>query len=195
MKKEEVRKVSFYVGLFLFIIPLYLAIFKGTHHWYYPAVIGAWLVFDYISSKKNKTSFTLLLNKDFKRFFTLYLTLSIVGILIELVGQYWWNWWYYPYLNKYMLLVLIPLFYPFILMMFRDMYKSMIMVFTNRFVSFISAMILSILIWEWPALKTGDWIYQVPFGKEIFQLNVIIIFFWIPLIGIPVMIYKKILGE
>jgi len=72
MEKEKTRKISFYVGLVIAIVSIYLA-FNGVSNWYHPAVFGIWLVFDFISSRKNKTTFDYILNKDWKTFFNLYL--------------------------------------------------------------------------------------------------------------------------
>jgi len=191
MKKEEIRKLSFKLGLLISIISIFSA-FLGVHHWHFPAVIGVWLIFDYFSSTKNKkTAFSLILNKKWKKFLQLYLLLAIIGVLIELIGQYFLGFWFYPELPPTIMIILIPIFYPFILMSFREMYETVKIKLKKN--PLIPTTLLAIVIWEVPNLISKDWIYTVPLLTDIFGLNAFIILLWPILIILPISIYRKLL--
>ena len=193
MRKEETRKISFIIGLIILIFSIFYA-FLGKNHWYFPAVIGAWLFFDYLSSIKNKkTTFSLILNKKWRKFFQIYFLLLFLGISIEIIGQYFFKWWFYPKLPKFIMIIIIPIFYPFILMSFRDMYVIIKAKFKNITVSITLTSILGIIIWEIPNLFSRDWIYTIHFFPELFGINLLIILLWPLLIILPLEIYNKII--
>ena len=192
MKKEAIRKHFFIISLIVSIISLFVAL-MGYHYWFYPATIGVWLFFDYLSSRKNKnkTAFSLILNKKYKKFANLYIALAVLGYLIEFIGQYLLKWWYYPELSEIALLITIPIFYPFILMSFKEMYETIRSFLNNKTITVISAVLLEILIWEVPNFASKDWIYTITYFPEYFGLNIVIIIGWIFLIIAPVYTYNR----
>jgi hypothetical protein len=112
-----------------------------------------------------------------------------LGLSIEATGRYLLHLWYYPYINSLTHEILLFLFYPFILISFREMYNSVNKVVKNR-LSFILTMLLGILLWEVPNLFSGDWIYSFP-GPGLVGINPIFILGWILLIGLPVFIFNE----
>lgn len=185
------RKFSLIISIIIVLISSYLYIMKN-HYWYYPAVIGVWLFFDYLSYlRKNKTTLDLLIKKQYKTFIKLYLALSLLGILIEIIGMLLLKFWYYNYLSKLTLIIGIILFYPFILMSFREIYNLIKSFVLCPIFSTILAMILGIIIWEIPNIYSKDWIYTVPYiTYEIVHINIVIIILWVFLIQGPVFVYR-----
>lgn len=185
------RKTSLILSILLIFISIILYNIKN-HYWYYPAVIGAWLLFDYLSHLyKNKTTLDLLIKKQYKRFIKVYIALSFFGILIEIGGIKLLKFWSYTYLTPLILIISVPILYPFILMSFREMYNFIHSLVKNNFLSVILSMILGIIIWEVPNIYSQDWIYKIPYITfEIFHINIIIIFSWVILILGPIYIYK-----
>lgn len=176
------------VGLIISVISISLAFFE-IKNWYFSATIGVWLVFDYFSSKKNKTAFQYLLS-DRVKFINLYLLMLFLGSTIELFGRFIFGFWHYSS-NSVFLNILITLNYPFILFSFREMYKTIGLKFKKSWVKIILSMILGIVIWEFPNLFSKDWIYTIPYiNLEIFGINIVVILGWIILIVFPLYIYS-----
>ncbi len=188
MKKEKVKKKIFFIALVISIASITLAFLK-IHHWYYPAVISVWLVFDCLT-KSNKTAFSLIINRKYKQFIKLYLALFLFGLTIEIIGQYFLHFWYYPELQTALMLITIPFFYPFILMSFREMYETIRRKIKK---ALIPTTFLGIIIWEIPNLTSKDWIYTIPWFPEIGGINMLVILGWPILILGSKEIYKKIL--
>jgi hypothetical protein len=79
-------------------------------------------------------------------------------------------------------------------MSFREMYNVIGIYFENKLSVFVLSMILGIIIWEVPNLFVYGWIYTVPvLSMAAFNINILIILSWSVLIGIPLLIYNKIL--
>ena|SRR3989344_661945 len=149
-------------------------------YWYYTGVFGVWLLFAYLSSLKgNKT--TLNLNK--KQFIYLYISLSIFGILIELIGRAVLNWWHYPRTSPIITNIAIVFLYPIILISFIEMYNFIISSIKKPLVATLLSVVAGIIIWEVPNIYSKDWIYTLPYNSlEILNINVIIILGWFILI-------------
>lgn len=186
------RKVSWVVSLILIISAITLYIFK-SHYWYHPFILGVWLLFDNLAYLRGKkTTLDLLIKKQYKKFILLFATLAIFGSFIELIGNFLLNLWKYPYLNFYFLIITIPIFYPFILMSFREMYNFVSSFMNNKTIVAILSMFLGIIIWEIPDLYSQDWVYNIPYiSLEIFGLNIVVIIGWSILILCPLFIYHK----
>ena len=187
MNKKKIQKIAFVIGLIITIISF--GSFLKTHYWFYPGVIGIWLVFDYIASRKNKNTALQVLLKDKKKFFNLYLALFFLACTGEIIARFILKWWDYPYLSPGMYLFGLFL-YPFNLFFYREMYVS-IRNYINWKIALPLAMLVGIIVWELPNIFSGDWIYTIPFGFEIFNLNIIVIIGTIALIAFPVYIYRE----
>jgi hypothetical protein len=192
MKKSNLRKIFFIASLIIIIFSALLYI-KGNHYWYYPAVVGVWLFFDYLSYlRKNKTIFGLLINKEYKKFFKIYLGLFVLGALIEIVGRIMAKFWIYPLQNPLIMNIITFLFYPFILMSFVESYNLIYSLTKNKIVSTLLSMLIGIIIWEIPNIYSQDWVYQIPYiNLEIFNLNIVVVIGWIFLILGPLYVYKQ----
>ena len=174
------RKIIFIFALTISIASISAAFFK-IHNWGYPAVVGVWLVFDYLSSRmKNKTTLDLLINANYKKFIMLYLSLAILGGLIEIIGNLLLNFWTYTFLSPIVLIISIPLFYPFILMSFIEMYAFINSLLKNHLISLLASMFIGIMIWEIPNLYSQDWIYTITFiTLEVLSINIAVIAGWV----------------
>lgn len=187
MKNKEIQKIAFVIGLIITIIS-FGSIFI-TRYWFFPVVIGIWLVFDYFASKKNKNTALQVLLRDKKKFFNLYLTLFFFACAVEIIGRFILNWWDYPYLSPGIYLFGLFL-YPFNLFFYREMYMS-IRNYINWKVALPLAMLVGIIVLELPNMFSGDWVFTIPFGFEIFNLNIVIIIGTAALIVFPVYIYRE----
>ena len=194
------RKIISILTVLLIIISLWLYIDKSPF-WYYTGVIAIWFLFDNLSHYvKNNTTLDLLIKKDYKPFFKIYLTLLILSVIIEVIGSLILGLWIYPKLWAlvpfWFLLVmniLGYLLYPIILISCIEMFNFFKYLTKNYFLAVISAMLVGIIIWEIPNIFSQDWIYQIPFiTGEILRINIVVIIGWAILIIGPVYI-KKIL--
>ncbi|MEK6915300.1 MAG: hypothetical protein AABW89_02035 [Nanoarchaeota archaeon] len=160
-------------------IKLYL---QNNPVWIFYAPVGFWLMFDYFSNSMGKKTFSgLLINKRYKKFIGLYLTLFIYGLIIEFIGMIVFNLWsyklagynpsimscFYSAIDKpYMFLGSFT--YPFILAHFRELYNLLEFRLKKSTYSTILAMIIGFIIWEIPNLYSKDWVYEV---------NLLVVFF------------------
>ncbi len=188
MKQTKLQKISFISGTLVTVLS-FSAAFTGIHNWHFPAAIGVWLMFDYLSSlMNNKTTLGICL-KDKRAFLKIYLAMFLLGAAIEGVGRFALHWWTYPYIDSVMHEIVLLLFYPFILMSFREMYMLFSSIIHKR-TAFLLSIAAGIVIWEIPNMFSMDWIYTVPYLHiEIFNLHILIILGWAALIGLPVYIY------
>ncbi|MCD4771562.1 hypothetical protein K8R30_04075 [archaeon] len=183
------NKTTFIIGL-LIAIPSIAAAFYKINNWYFTATIGIWLIFDTLSSQKNKNTTLQILKKDKIKFFNLYLLMFLLGATIEIVGRFILNLWDYPNINSIPMELAILLFYPFILFSFREMFES-IKLRINKTYAFVLSMILGIIIWEIPNLFSTDWVYTIPFTSlNILNINIVVILGWSILIGFPIYLYN-----
>lgn len=188
MNKKTLHKTIFVVGLVITFSSLTAAFF-GIKNWYFPAVIGVWFIFDYLSLNKNST-FRILL-EDKKQFFNLYLVMFFLGSSIEFIGRKILGWWVYPHINSIFGEILLLLFYPFILFSFREMFITLNNFVSNKNTAFLLAIVLGIIIWEIPNLYSVNWIYLSNYTR-ILTLPINIIVSWIFLILLPVYVYDDI---
>jgi hypothetical protein len=164
--------------------------------WYLPAVLGIWLIFDYISSIKNKHTALQILKNNKKKFIKLLFLMFMLGCTIEIIGRFILNLWIYPFQTTVLLELLGLVGYIFILLSFREMYESLAIIIKNKTLLFICSIILGIIIWEIPNLFIYSWIYTIPYiSLEIFKINIIVIIGWTALIGFPVWIYNKVINR
>lgn len=187
MMNMSYRKTSLILGIIITIVSFSLAFLK-VNHWFHGGIFGILLIFDYLNSKNNKnTSLSFLFNKEYKNFFKIYILLALVGVIIELIGNYYLKFWYYSKIPWFVLIFTVPLLYPIILMSFREMYEFLKV--KVKF-PFILSMLIGIIIWEIPNMISKDWIYTLPIEYKIFNLNIIIILGWSVLIGLPILVYR-----
>ncbi|MBI2547361.1 MAG: hypothetical protein HYW23_02855 [Candidatus Aenigmarchaeota archaeon] len=188
---KNIRSFSFVLSITIILMSLILYT-SQKHYWFYPATIGVWLFFDNLSHLvNNKTSIDLLIKKEYKKFLTLYLLLSIFGSLIELFGNFLLGLWSYTYLSPIMVAISTLLFYPFILLSFKETFDAVKSRVKNFPISLVLSMLIGIIVWEIPNLYSNDWIYKMPFANiTILQLNPIVIIGWSVLVLGPVFINK-----
>lgn len=178
------------IGILITLASFSLIYFKEGL-WYFPAVFGILMIFDYFSSMKNKDTALQLLVNNIAKFRQLYVLMFLLGATIELLGKFMFKLWSYPYQTNLFLDLIGLLFYPLILMSFREMYESISLLIKNKSLTFIIAAILGVLIWEIPNVFIDSWIYNIPYiNLEIFKINIIVIIGWVILIGFPIWIYK-----
>ncbi len=180
----------------IFVIISMILYFQNNHYWHNYLVFGMLFLFDNLSNiRRNKTTLDLLFNQRYKKFITLFSYLFIAGVLIELIGHFWLNLWYYPFINpisEHIIANIIGfLTYPIILMSLRETFNFTHSFIKSNFFSLIFTIILSIIIWEIPNVFSKDWIYNIPYiNLEIFGVNIIVILGWPILILFPLSIYK-----
>jgi hypothetical protein len=183
------------IGIIISVIA-FSAAFLKIHYWHYLAVIGVWFMFDYLSSLKNGNTTLQVFRKKKSDFFRLYTILFFMGCSIELVGRFILHWWTYPPLKSTALELTLVIFYPFILMSFREMYSSIRIIIRNDALTFALSMLAGIIIWEIPNMYSLDWVYTVPYSQaEIFNLPLIVVFGWAILIGFPLFAYSMVLKK
>ncbi|MEK6903582.1 MAG: hypothetical protein AABW64_02980 [Nanoarchaeota archaeon] len=141
-----------------------------------------------VAKKENNLGFAF--ETKVRAFFSLYALLAIYGSLIELIGNALLDFRSYPYLSTSTLISTAPLFYPFILMSFRETYVFFFTVLKNNIFAFVMAMVTGILLWEIPGTTAGDWAYTIPFSSiALFGINFVVILGWSLLIAGPLLIY------
>jgi len=190
MKKEMKFNLSFIFGIIILLISIYMYI-KNNTQWHYPAVVGIWLFFDFLAFKVNKnSSLNLIFSHKIKKFFLWFSILFGLGFFIEVIGRIFLNLWYY---TNFLDTTLIGyLFYPFILMSFKETYCFLKKFSRNKFILTFFSMVIGIIIWEIPNLFSKDWIYTIPYiNFNLLGINIIVILGWIFLIIPPVYIYNK----
>ena len=195
---KTIRKISLIICVMAIIISAILYHFKSPY-WFNSAVVGAWLLFDNLSySRKNKTTLDLLIQKNYKKILILYLVLLGTSLILEGIGSFSLRFWSYPKLwnlnpvPKLLTMNIIGfLFYPFILMSFRETYNFFKSLFKKGIFALLFSMFLGILIWETPNFLSKDWIYHISLiNFEVAGINILVIIGWIILILVPVYIYR-----
>ena len=120
----------------------------------------------------------------------------MLGCTIELIGRFILNLWFYSPKPNIFIEFSILIGYIFILLSFREMYELLGVFVKNRFTLMVLSIILGIIIWEVPNLFISSWVYTIPYiHLEIFNINIVVIFGWLILIGFPVWICKEIIGR
>lgn len=192
------KKALVIIGILFIIFSIILYISKSIF-WFNTATIGVWLLFDTLSAaRKNKTTADLITRKKYGKFVKLYFYLLAFGILIESIGSLLLGLWSYPKLwslepLSFLIIANVAgyLFYPFILMSFREMYNFLNSFIRNKITTAILSMIVGILIWEVPNVYSKDWIYKIPYiNVEIFHINILVIIGWVILIMGSLKFYK-----
>jgi len=192
----RIRTFSWILSVLALLLAIFLYVFRNPY-WYYPAVIGVWFFFDNLSHLRGqKTTLDFLLKSKPRRGLYLYFSLFLLGFFIEIIGRIFLNLWYYPRLPPFVVNTLTFLFYPFILMSFRETYVFTQSFFGHPLPSVIMSMLFGILIWEIPNVYSQDWVYTILYSSlEAFHINVIVIFGWSILILAPLYIYKIVIKE
>ena len=187
----RIRTFSWIVSVLTLLLAIFLYVFRNPY-WYYPAVIGVWLFFDNLSQLRGqKTTLDFLLKSKPRRGLSLYFSLFLLGFFIEIIGRIFLNLWQYPRLPSFVVNTITFLFYPFILMSFRETYIFTQSFFKHPLPSVIVSMLFGILIWEIPNVYSQDWVYTIPsVTLEIFHINIIIIFGWVFLILGSLWVYQ-----
>lgn len=184
------RKASCFISAIIIAISILLFALKSAY-WYYPAVYGVWLFFDNLSFLRgNKTTLDLLIEKKYKKFIVLYLSLFVFGFLIEVFGRMILNLWTYPLVDPIILNTIGLIGYPFILMSYRETYVFLNSFLKNSLFSVLLSMLFGITIWEVLNVFSNNWIYKIPYVTfEIFHINIVVIVGWVILILGPIYIY------
>lgn len=178
----SIRRLAWIISAITIILSIDWYI-KRSIYWYYPAVIGVWLQFDNLSNLyKNKTTLDLIVKRNYRKFFSLYVSLAILGILIEFLGVNTLALWSFPYLTVQIWAISVPIMYPFILMSFKEMYCLIYSFFKNKISSILIAMILGFVIWEIPNMYSGDWVYTIDYF-------IVFVGWYLIIIG-PLYVYK-----
>lgn len=86
-----------FIGIALFLLGLFLAFFFNSPFWYSPFVIGGTILFNNLNIKKNH--FSLFKNKN--KFLFVWFLFVLLGVVVELVGNYWLDGWNYPFYDKF----------------------------------------------------------------------------------------------
>ncbi len=163
-------------------------------YWFYLGVVAAWLFFGALASFFDQESTLDLLRHKGLLFGRYYFILASFGFLIEMVGSWVLGWWHYAYLNFVVVFFSMPVFYPFILMSFRDSYVIMKYLVARSWRAVLLSMLLGILMWEVPNLFSGDWVYAPPFSSiALFGLPLVVLVGWALLIVGPVFLYEQVL--
>lgn len=189
MNKKAKFNVSFVLSIIIIFISAFLFWEENTL-WHYPAVLGVWLFFDFLSFKINKKStLDLIFENKLKKFGKLFFILFIFGAMIELIGRVWLNLWHYT--DSLDESIIGYLFYPFILMSFKELYESLKKFSKNKVTLTTLSVVLGVIIWEIPNVFSKDWVYTIPLITfEIFGINIIVILGWIILIQGTLKIYR-----
>ena len=195
MKKEEnFREFLGYIGLIVMIIGLVLAIFFANTYWYSFFVIGGTLFLAYVNKKiKNKSLFNVLA-KDKIKFFYIWISYIFLSVIIEIVGRFILDFWYYPTYNFFDEIINVYLIgYPFALFM---TYETFILIYSkvkNFLVTFVGTTIISGFIHEIPNTFAYEWVYTIRYEIfEILNINVVVIFGWFILVLLAFIIQNKV---
>ncbi len=166
MNEKRLRQTLFILGIFISVASIAYALL-GNKNWYFPAVLGVWFFFDYLASTKSKKTTLQVLIKDKKKFAQIFFLLILLGGFIEYTGRILFGWWIYPAINSLALETFLILFYPFILMSFRESYVFFKEITSSKILAYLLAVISGMIIWEIPNLYSGDWIYSMPLAAFI----------------------------
>lgn len=178
-------------GLIITVVSFSLIIFQQGL-WYFPAVFGVWLVFDYFASKVTSLTAWQFLLHNKKEFVKLYFLMLMLGCTTEFVGRFLFKFWDYPFQTTLSSNVFEFLHYPFFLMPCRDIYVSLSLILRNKILRFVITSMLGVLIWEVPNLAIYSWVYQIPLVHlEIAKINIMVLVFWMILVGFTLFCYKE----
>src|SRR4051812_26447828 len=98
-----------YKGILILLSGLYLAFFWHSTIWYSFFVVGGFLFLEGINSKRG---FSILGNR--KSFVYTWLIFILLGILVELIGNLWFDGWDYPFGIAAYFIHVILIGYPFV---------------------------------------------------------------------------------
>ena len=184
---KKIRFLLFVIGIGLTLFGLFSAIKQSNVYWYSYFTIGVFLVCDYIDYQfRKKSVLSLIFDKNFKAFFSIYFLLVLAAALIEICGRVILKMWYYP--NYDLIDKIIHVFiigYPFSLLATLELYQVFrdlsLRLFRHKLsltlFSIVITAIVSGLIHEVPNTFSYEWIYQnIPFVKyEIWDVNVLVL--------------------
>lgn len=205
---KKIRFLLFIIGIGLTLFGVFSAIKQSNVYWYSYFTIGVFLVCDYVDYQfRGKSVLSLIFDKNFKAFFSIYFLFVLAAVLIEICGRVILKMWYYPNydLFDYMIHVFI-IGYPFSLLatlelyqVFRDLsgrilrHKSSSVIFLVIITAIVSG-----LIHEVPNTFSYEWVYQnIPFVKyEIWDVNILVLTLgWIFLTIVSIVGYNLVMGD
>lgn len=176
------------VGLFLFVLGLYLAFFQHSDIWYSVFLVGGFLFLEGINYSKG---FSVLKNR--KLFLQTWLIFIVIAIVIEIIGNLWLNLWDYPTFNKlnYLIHVLVT-GYVFTSFFGLEFFVLLQRIFKSKksqiIILPVSAFLFGYLN-EYPNIFAYEWKYiNWPLG-EFLGIPILVSLLWIVLLF--VLFFKK----
>ena len=98
------------IGFVIFLSSFYLVFFLSSKIWYSFFVIGGFLFLEGFNSRKD---FSIL--KDFKKFIFIWFVFALIGVLLEIIGNFYLDKWDYPNYSKLDYIIHVVLIgYPFV---------------------------------------------------------------------------------
>ena len=180
----SLKSFAGYSGFILMILGVILALFFANPFWYSFFVIGGTLFFGYLNYKINNKSIFNIFEKSKQRFIYIWVSYIILAFIIEIVGRFLLNLWYYPHYSLFEELVNVYLIgYPFALFM---LYETFILI--NYKIKSLGLIItittlVSAFIHEFPNTFVYEWAYTIPYVTfEILRINIVVIVGWVILV-------------
>ncbi len=179
------------IGLLLAIYGVVSAILYSNVTWYSYFVIGGTFFLAWINQILKNDS---LFEKSKIYIVKTYGIYLLFTILIEIIGRFVLNLWYYPSFNLADKIIHVFLIgYPFNLFFVYESFKLIQRKVSSLSLTIILATLINAFIHEVPNIFVWEWIYTIPFITfEILQVNIVVIVGWVVLVVIP-LITKRIL--
>ncbi len=171
---------------------LVAAIVQGSVVWYSYFVIGGSLFLGLINYLLGRESLFSYLRNNKIRVLKTYILYVLGAIVIEFIGRFLLNLWYYPAFSVTEELIHVFLIgYPFAFFFLFESFvlaRHFIMSFWPAF-TFVA--IISAFAHEVPNLYAFEWVYTVPYVTlAIFQINIVILIGWFVLVAVPIFVDK-----
>ncbi len=190
--KKPLIILGYIISVLLISYGVYSAIITANKIWYSFFSIGLTIFLGLINLKiKNKSAITEICSKP-RRFIKIYTIYLVIGIIYEILGNYFLHLWYYPSFNFAEMIIHVFLIgYPFALFSAYETYR--ILHSKNLFLGIISTTLLSAFIHEIPNIYAQEWIYTIPYIKwSILGINIIVVIGWVLLVIPNILIERRI---
>ena len=166
-------------GFIVFLAGLYLAFIQHSAIWYSFFVVGGFLLFEGINKQKG---FSVL--KHPKNFLLVWFYFALIGITVEIIGNYWLDMWDYPAYDawKYILHV-ITIGYPFVGFFGLQLFVYLREKFSEKqlFILPIFAILFGYAN-EIPNLFAYEWVYKNWVFGDFIGIPILISLLWITIL-------------
>jgi len=183
------------IGLVIMSYGLFAAISLHSTIWYSFFLIGGVLFLGAMNIFIGNNSVLKLIEKNKKRLFLIYIYYIVWTILIEIIGRFWLNLWYYPSFDSINQLIHVFIIgYPFAFFFIYESFLILEKIVKKFWLAVILTTIINAFLHEIPNTFAWEWVYTIPnVTFEILKINIVVIIAWVVLIIVPLIVNHKII--